>query len=121
VKPGDIVSMVQHTSHRELWHTQGRASQRIGVDHQHPDARVAEGSPHIQDYRVLAADDPAVERASHAIRLDNARVLVQQGDRYVQHADVSLGTDFDAMVYSDVNPARSRAMTEDADEYGDSL
>ena len=100
IQSGDKVSVVQHNTHREMWHTQNGVSQRIGLDQQHGDARVPQGSPHIQDYTVVDAGSALAQNNPRAIALDAERVLIPNGQQYVQHADTTLSTDFDAMVFN---------------------
>lgn len=97
---GQTLSMVQHPTHREMWVQTADGSKRIGVDTTHGDARVLAGSPHIQDYKVLATDALTERQTQSAVMLDADRALVPVGDGYIQHADVSLSSDFDAMVFS---------------------
>ncbi len=97
---GQTLSMVQHPTHRELWTQTANGSKRIGVDTTHGDARVLAGSPHIRDYKVLATDALTERQTQNAVMLDADRALVPVGDGYIQHADVSLSSDFDAMVFS---------------------
>lgn len=97
---GQTLSMVQHPTHREMWVQTANGSKRVGVDTTHGDTRVLTGSPHIQDYKVVAPDSLSERQAQNAVALDKDRALLPVGNGYVQHADVSLSTDFDAMVFS---------------------
>ncbi len=97
---GQTLSMVQHPTHREMWVQSPEGSKRIGVDATHADARVVAGSPHIQNYEVVDLATLSSSQAQKAVTLDENRALVPVGAGYIQHADVSLSTDFDAMVFS---------------------
>lgn len=104
VQRGDRVSMVQHPTHREMWHTSSDGvSRRLGVDNSHVDSRVTPGSPHIQDYMVSDPNTLSTQQTSRSILLDSERALVPERDSYIQHADTSLQTNFEAMVFTNTN------------------
>jgi hypothetical protein len=87
-----------------MWHTSSEGvSRRLGVDNTHTDSRITPGSPHIQDYVVAGPNDLTTQQASRAILLDSERALVPESNSYIQHADTTLQTDFDAMVFTNTN------------------
>lgn len=116
IQMGDRVSMVQHPTHREMWHTSSEGvSRRLGVDNTHTDSRITPGSPHIQDYVVAGPNDLTTQQASRAILLDSERALVPESNSYIQHADTTLQTDFDAMVFTNTNDSGWSNADDDGD------